>query len=279
MKQNATILVTILTLTSFSLVNSQTVKQIADRIAKVNVIEDETIGFSSIQSENFKNFKALKTKATNSELVELLENKNSVVNAYAAFAMIDRSKNETPNIYDKFLNNDKIAETQKGCTGGQDKISSEIYHYYWNSIENSQREKDQTLITLDSLTLYNKNSDWLLILRALENRVYPKTYNKQIEYLAFQKTNRDAIFYLLNWYKAEYKEQLEKSLLNYLEQTNFEDVGVTPYYDTIDELFKFRNEDNNGRIVAKLKKDKFWKIYESQFISLLQKNGIYEDIN
>ncbi len=267
-----------LSLICFCSAKSQTTKDIVKRIAKINIVEVEGANISK-ENENYTNFRILRERATTPELVELLEHQNSVVNVYSSYSLIDRSYDEIPRIYKKFLENDKFVETQKGCNGGQDKVSSEIYHHYWNSVSYEARETDKVLNVLDSITLYSENSDWLLILRALENRVYPKSYNKQIEFLAFEKNNRDAIFYLLNWYKAEYRNQLENALLTYLEQTKFEDVGVTQYYDTIEEIFKFRNEVNKEKIVVKLKNDEFWKIHKSLFIGLLQKNGIYENMD
>lgn len=250
-------------------------EKVVTDIVKVNIIQDETIGFGE-KSENFTNYELLKSKASINDLLMLTNHKNSTVNGYSVFALIDKKYDKIPEIYSHFLDNDKKVETHKGCIVGEDNISSEIYHYYWNSVKSENRENDSLLKKLDSITLYNENSYWLLLLRALENRVYSKNYNARIEYLAFQKTNRDAIYYLLNWYKADYKEKLKNSLLDYLYKTNFKDVGVTPYYETLEELFKFRDESINGKIVEKLKKDEFWKIYESKFISLLQDNGIYE---
>lgn len=265
----------LLTLT-FGFASGQTVDDIVKKIASVNELQDKHIGFAGSESEQYKNFELLKSKADIDELLKLIDNKNSVVACYAAFALVDKSYNDLSSIYLKFLNNDKEIATFSGCIKSNDKISSEFYHHYWNSVNENERENDKQLFKLDSITLYRKKSYWLLIARALENRVYPLTFNAQIEYLAFEKVNNDAIFYLSNWYKAQYKDKIEQALLLYLKQTDFKNTGTTDYYQVIAELFKFRDPDINKKILEKLKTDKHWTMEKQLFIPLLQDNGIYE---
>ena len=269
----------ILVLISINQLNSQTIEKIVKNIEKVNIIQNETIGSTENKSENFINYELLKSKASIEELVKLTNHKNSVVNAYSTFALIEKSNKKFPEIFTKFLNNDKTANTRSGCIESEDKISSEIYHFYWNSLKQNERENDEILLKIDSITLYNKNSDWLLILRALENRIFPMKFNSQIEYLAFEKQNENAIFYLNNWYKAEYKEKLKKTFLDFLKNTNFKEEGNQKFYEIIVELFKFNDYLVNEEIKNKLKIEKDWINEKSKFENLLQKYGIYENLD
>jgi hypothetical protein len=255
---------------------SQSVDEIVKRFIATNEVQYEHIGFGSTKSKLYQDYLTFTKIADNNELIKLTKHNNSVVRCYAGWALIDRKYSRLDSIYQFFLNNDAEVSTYSIDIKDKDKISTEFYHRYWNSLDFKHKAADSVLFKLDSLTLYNSNSDWLLILRALENRIYPKSYSKQIEYLAFEKNNRQAIFYLSNWYKADYVEKLKPALIKYLQTTDFENVGVTQYYQVIEELLKFKDEEIERIIVEKLRKDKHWEFERQRFVNLLHDNSIYE---
>jgi hypothetical protein len=115
---------------------------------------------------------------------------------------------------------------------------------------------DQLLLQLDSTILYSDNSDWLLMTRAFENRIYPPSYKKRIASLAFKHGNHEALFYLCNWYRADNYNNLKISLISYLKKTDFSKAGTADYYRTLDELLKFRDTKIEKLIIQKLKKTK-----------------------
>lgn len=270
----------IFTLMCFSIFSvfsySQSVDEIVKRFISTNEVQYEYIGFGSTKSKLYKDYLTLAKNANNNELVKLTNHNNAVVRCYAGWALIDRKYSRLDSIYQSFLNNDAEVITYSIDLKGNDNISTVFYHRYWNSLEFKAKTKDSVLLKLDSLTLYNENSYWLLILRALENRVYPKSYNRQIEYLAFDKNNIDAILYLSNWYKAEYVDRLKPALIQYPQKTDFKNVGTTSYYRVIDELLKFKDEEIVLIIVEKLRRDKHWEFEKQRFVKLLLDYGIYE---
>lgn len=255
---------------------SQSVDEIVKRFVSTNEVQYEYIGFGSTNSKLYQDYLTLTKIADNKELIKLTNHNNAVVRCYAGWALIDRKYSRLDSIYQSFLNSDAEVTTYSIDIKDIDKISREFYHRYWNSLDFKDKAKDLVLFKLDSLTLYNSNSDWLLILRALENRIFPKSYNKQIEFLAFEKNNREAIFYLSNWYKAKYVDKLKPALIKYLQTTDFKDVGTTPYYQVIEELLKFKDEEIEQIIVEKLRKDKHWEFDKQRFVNLLHDNSIYE---
>lgn len=255
---------------------SQSVDEIVNRLVATNEVQYEDVGFDSHNSKIYQDFLTLTKIAEIKELVKLIDHKNAVVRCYAGWGLIDRKYSRLDSIYLSFLNNDAEVSTYSIDIKDRVKISSEFYHRYWSSLDFKQKATDPVLIKLDSLSLYNANTDWLLISRALENRIYQRTYNKHIEYLAFNKLNIDAIFYLSNWYKAEYIERLKPVLIQYLQTTNFKTVGVTPYYHVVEELLKYKDEEINQKIVERLRKDKHWEFEKARFINLLDDNSIYE---
>lgn len=250
---------------------------ILNRIRTINEVQDEHIGFAGAESENFKNYLNLKSKANIAELINLTDDTNSVVACYASWALIDKSYNDLPSVFIKFFNNDKYVSTFSGCIKSSDLLSSEFYHRYWNRV--SEKANDKTLFTLDSLVLFSDKSYWLLTVRALKNRVYPTTFNKRIEYLAFTKANIDAIAYLKNLNNKTYDEQIKQALVKYLQQTNFSGVGVTPYFETVNDILKYDNDKLKSVVLTKLKTDKFWENDEEHFLKMLKQYGIkYTDI-
>ena len=255
---------------------SQTVNEIINEFISINEVQYEYIGNGSLKSPAYQKFLLLKKTATKDKLIELTKHKNPVVRCYAGWALIDNKYSELPTVFKSFLDNDSEVTTFTLDMKDEDKISVEFYHRYWNSVEILKRSSDLLLIKLDSIALYHPNSDWLLISRALENRIYPKEYDRQIEFLAFYKCNRDALFYLSNWYKAKYVNRLKKGFTDYLQKTEFKTVGVTEYFQVVSELLKFKDERIDSLILDKLRHDKHWQFQKQRFIDLLQDYSIYE---
>lgn len=250
-------------------------KEIVSKIESINEVQSAHVGAAGVESDNYKNFIALKKVATIQELIQLTDNKNNVVACYSAMALADKSYPDLKTIFHKFLNKDRQVETFSGCIKSQDPISSELYHQYWNNVDDNLKATDKILIELDSIILYSKNVYWLLITRAIENRVYNEPYKTQIATLAFDKGNNDAIYYLCNWHKAEYADKLKFTLLKYLKATKFSNTGTTDYYKTVEQLFSFKDDKIRKEIIAKMKKDRHWEMEKDRFKYILEDNGIY----
>ena len=274
MNKLLTILFSLLTITSGYGQEQQDLSGIINKIQAINELQYENVGIDGAASDNFKNYLELKHKANTEQLIKLTDNPNAVVTCYASWALIDRSFNDLPSILIKFLNKDRDVSTFRGCIKSTNPLSSEFYHRYWNSIDEKLRPTNKTLFTLDSLILYDDKSYWLLTLRALEDRVYPTSFNKRIEYLAFTKANKDAITYLQNLHDKTYDEKIKQALIKYLQQTNFSDVGVSPYFETVSELLKYNDEKLKDLVIVKLKNDTFWTMNEERFLSLLKEYNI-----
>ena len=254
----------------------QKLKTIVEKIGKINEVQGKYVGLGGSESENYKNFEQLEKTATTGELVLLTDNKNPTVACYASWALADKSYLDLSVIFKKFITQDRQVKTSKGCIKSSDNISNELYHRYWNSIDDKKKSTDKILIQLDSIILYSHNPYWLLMTRAMENRVYKEPYKTRIVFLAFEHGDRDAIFYLCNWHKAEYAEKIKTALVKYLKRTNFKNTGTTDYYKTVEELFKFNDSEIRKVVIAKMKKDKHWEMDKERFKYLLEDNDIYD---
>ncbi len=248
---------------------------IVSEIAKINEVQHEHIGYAGSESENFKFYEQLKEIATTDELIQLTENENSTVACYASWALADKFYPDLYDILNNFLLNDRQVVTFSGCLKSMDNISSVLYHRYWNNLMDNQKATDKILFQLDSIIIFSNNPDWLILKRALGNRVYQEPYKSHIAVLAFDKGKQDAILYLSNWYKAEYVDEIKIALVKYLKETDFKKTGVTDYYRTIEELFKFKDPDIRKEIIEKMKKDRYWENDKERFKYLLSDNYIY----
>lgn len=253
---------------------AQELEDLIAEIEKTNEVQYEHIGFAGEESEQYKNFETLKRNADLATLLQLLEHENPVVSCYAGWALIDQAYSDLPSIFAQYLKADRSVMTFSGCIKSRDSLSNEFYHRYWNKTTN--KKTDPVLQSLDSLILYQDQPDWLLLTRALENRVYEKTYNSRIAYLAFEQGYREAIFYLSNWYKAEYLEAIRSALLRYLQETNFIKVGTSAYYETVAELLKFKEEELQALVIEKLRADRHWEHDQERFRFLFDQYSIYE---
>lgn len=267
-------LVIVLT-SNFCFGQSRDLKGLIDSISSINRIEHEYIGVGGKEGENYKNFLKLKENASTEQLIQLTKNSNPTLACYASWALADNSYFDLKSIFKRFLLENKKARTFKGCILSENYLSSELYHWYWNQIDVNKRNNDKILQELDSLILFSDSVDWLLLTRALENRIYSEPYKTKIEEFAFEKGYDEAIFYLSNWHKAEYYEKIKVALIRYINDTDFSTTGITNYYKAVDELLMFKNKEVNEIVIKKLKKDKHWEYNKEHFMYLLSMYSIY----
>ncbi|MBP1630197.1 MAG: hypothetical protein H6Q15_1090 [Bacteroidetes bacterium] len=274
-KINISIYLVIILTSNFCFGQSKDFKGIIDSITSINRIEHEYTGIAGKEGNNYKNFLKLKESASTKELVQLTKSSNPTLACYASWGLADNSYSELKSIFKQFLLENRRAETFSGCILSEDFISSVLYHWYWNRIDVNERKNDKILQELDSIILFSDSVYWLLLTRALDNRIYSEPYKSQIAKFAFDKGYDEAIFYLSNWHKAEYYDKIKYALIKYLNDTDFSTTGTTNYYKTVDELLKFKNKEINEIVINKLKKDKHWKREKENFMYLLSMYSIY----
>lgn len=276
MKQlnNILIIVTLLSV-NLSYGQSKKVKTIVEQIAKINEVQYQIINEGGNESDNYKNFIKLKEIATTEELVKLTDHENATVACYASWALADNFYPDLKSIFLKFILKNRLVHTFSGCNKSQDNISEELYFRYCNNTNIRNRPKDKILIELDSIIIFSKNVYWLLLKRALENRIYLEPYKTQISNLAFEENRKEAIFYLCLWYRAEYADKIKIALLKYLNETDFKNTGNSSYYTSVEELLKFNDPDIREAIIIKLKKDRSWEKDNKKFVYLFYEYAIY----
>lgn len=252
-------------------------KKLVREISELNIYETGVLGKGQEVSPNFNNYETLKKVANDEELLKLTNNKNLVVSLYAANALAEKNYPQIDKIFNRLIKTSKTVYTQNGCLVGDMNTSIPFYTKYLFSLENINIPSDGNLKKFDSIILFNDYSDNELIRYAFNNRLYSSNYRNRIEYLAFNKKNEDAVFYLLNWHKAVYSNRLQNEIKSLLSKDS---LRPNKYYTYLDELLNFKNPENNNFIVSKLKKDTIWKEYGDNGVEvkwLLDRNGISLD--
>lgn len=157
--------------TSFSQYNFDSTKirpeilKIVHKIAKINELQSETIGYSGTRSKQYKRYEKLRDRARKNELLELTGHSNAVVRCYAFWGLRDRQENDLFDLLLKHMADSATIITFEGCvkdyTKALDfciKILTEKYlidkeDYKLNS---SCLNEDQQKI-LDSILIFSPN--------------------------------------------------------------------------------------------------------------------------
>lgn len=204
----------------------QNVDRLVNSIAEKNIVECEVIGFSGSPSSVYQEYEKLKSIVSKEKLLELTNHDSLAVVGYASYALIDRALVEPHQLFERFIVEDKNVRTFCGCIMSSSSMSSLIYHRYWNTrvvyedetaYEEPSIKDSKELQKLDSLILYSKKPDWILLSRAFENRVYEDTYNPKIEEWAFVRNDYYAMKYVYQNLLEGNRSNLEAALKKYLE--------------------------------------------------------------
>jgi hypothetical protein len=254
---------------------TESLTNLVSKIANSKSVSNCEIGISGTESEGCRNFKLLKKIATINELVNLTENKNKIIACYAGWALLDTLYPNIKTIMRNFISDDKQLTLVGGCEVMTQNLSELLYYRYWNNVDIIKRPDDKLLLVLDSVIIYNENSSWELLNRALENRIYQEPFKTQISKLAFEKNKRLALQYLCKWYRAEYSNKIKIALVEYLVNTEFKYREIDVYYEIVDELLKFNDPEIRKGIIKKLKRDRYWENDKERFKYLLTKNYIF----
>jgi hypothetical protein len=243
-------------------------------ISDSNIVEYEHVGIGGWIGQNYRNFEELSKKANINQLKELLNHENPVVTCYSSWALIEKEYENLPEIFQILIEDNREVKTHSGCIISRDNLASEFYHRYWNSVQMSSG-KDEVLFELDKIVLKLENPDWLLLKRALDNRVYNEEFKNIIYNLGFEKNYKEAIFYLCNWHRSEYNYELQLFIIEELKKTEFKGTNSSTYYKYFDELIKFKNKDVNDFILHKYRTDKPNINEIENFKSLLERNNLF----
>lgn len=265
------ILTLLLILTSANKLKSQELNVVVNKIAAINEIQFEG---QSGAYPNFTNFELLKKKANISQLLKLIDNKNDVVVGYSSFALIDKNYNQIEKIFTKLLLENKKVTTLDGCLIDEEELPTLFYDYFVNESKLPDNTKHKIITKLDSISIYSGNSK-ILIHKILKDNKVPTTYNQQIKYLAYQKYNTDALFYITNMNLETDKYLLKNAWLNYIDKTKLSSEYLGFFYGTVEKLLEFKDNDITNKVLSKLIDNKEdWKYDKEKFEEVLSQYNL-----
>ncbi|MFK7809017.1 MAG: hypothetical protein AB8F74_14535 [Saprospiraceae bacterium] len=208
-----------------SMISCQGVDSLVNSIAHQNRVDCEAVGYAGSKSNVYNAYKKLEKKATRKELLKLINHDSLAVAGYASYILIDKELIAPQELLKQFIDNTRPVTTFCGCLMSESSISSIIYHKYWNKRISYPTNSDYSTFELidskqlqkmDSLILYSDHPDWILLSRALENRIYTTEYNDKIIDWAIDKKNFYALIYVVENLKAGNKERLIKSINEFI---------------------------------------------------------------
>jgi hypothetical protein len=271
MKKLRIILISLLILTSVNQLRSQDLNVIINRIANINEVQFEG---QSGKYQNFKNFELLKKKSNIAQLLKLIDNKNSVVVCYSSFALIDKNYNQIEKIFTKLLVENKKVTTLGGCLIDEEELPALFYEYFTFESKLPENKKNKIISKLDSISIFNGNSN-SLIHKILKDKIVSENLNQQIKYLAYQKYNQDALFYITNLNLETEKDLLKNAWLNYIDKTELSSEYLGFYYGTVEKLLELKDNEITNKILRKLTDNKEeWKYNKDNFEEVLSKYNL-----
>lgn len=223
----------------------------------------------------FSEFLKLKKKANLKELYRLTFNQNIPVSLYSSIAVAEKIPKLTPVFYTRILNIDKKVYSEDGCLFGDLHPSEIFYNEYLINLDENLLNQDPLLKTLDSISIYHRNTTRYVLNQALRHRIYPESFQKQLEKMAFDNENPYVLLYLSKYFRNRYKEQLQNTIVSYLSKPINDEYQDYSKDTLMVELMRYRNPKNK-KMIENYSKDNDMINSDPEFINLKEANGITE---
>ena len=212
---------------------SQDIGGVVEAISSLNILQCEFVGLSGEEGDQFKKYKLLKSLASKYDLLSLLDHDSLAVVGYASKALIEKDLIEPEWLVSKFINSNVNVTIHCGCSiwsepighyiyGESKRFNSEISKGF-DSIEVNFKDSNKQ-IKVDSLILFNYEDDLSNFPYPIfHETLYPVSYNKRIEFLAFERNNYDAMEYLISNYGQAYIDRSFLMLSEIKKSSNLQD--------------------------------------------------------
>lgn len=254
------------------------VKNEVRNISNFNYYESGIRAYDNPTANNdgpFSEFLKLKKKASLKELYQLTFNKNIPVSLYASIAVSEKIPKLKPVFYTRILNTDKKVYSEDGCLIGDLHPSEIFYNEYLINLDENLLNQDPLLKILDSISIYHRNTTRYVLNQALRHRIYPESFKKQLEKMAFDNENPYVLLYLSKYFRNRYKEQLQNTIVSYLSKPIKDEYQDYSKDALMVELMRYRNPKNK-KLIENYSKDNYMINSDPEFINLKEANGITE---
>ncbi len=246
-------------------------------IAAENRVDSRGVGIAGERTAQYDRFISL-TQWPIPDLRRLTGHSNLAVRCYAGWALAEKEYPGLDTVLVEFLKEKEMVETFSGCIRSQDPLASELYHAYWNHLRLRERGvpevaalNDPLMFRMDSIVLYSKGAYWLLLSRALENRVYPTRFNERISALAFREKDLDAVYYLFRNAKETYEKELGAALADQLRKPK---LWPSEYLDVANMILGSDNPKLKDELLKRMRTKGNWKHSLEEFEDLFRRYGL-----
>jgi hypothetical protein len=193
--------------------SSKTIDQLVKEIAEDNVFKGPAVGIAGVRPEQWNRYEGLRLRATETELLKLVNNENAVVRCYAFQALAGRNRNALFPVALQHLSDTTEVDTIFGCEGGSQKVGDffleTVIGNQGNGTFNQLTKKQKE--TIDSLLIFERKNK-LVARDALLSEVFPsQKYYRRIRQMATEENNKMAVVAL-----SKYKNQQDKLLIEQL---------------------------------------------------------------
>jgi hypothetical protein len=270
---------------------SDDTKKIIDQINQYSSLEYQYIGMHGAESDLYQLFDTLKQTASNKELVHLIDHKNTVLNGYAVWSLVDNKYSGLEYIFKRVLKSNKTLYTISFDVGSEDHLSHLLYSRLRSNLLSSD-SVDSTyylnkISVIDSLILYSNHlpgyydkqyGAYLRNSSLSNNNQDPGTYNR-VKYLALKERDLKALVEL-----AKYRYPSDtKNILGFNEEA-FEAISHFPHPDfwKFLESFKYTaKEKQYYESIAAYKNEKSKQLLLEIYSHLNKENariGYFEEL-
>jgi hypothetical protein len=246
--------------------------EIVTNIAKCNVVMGSEVGYGGERPEQWDRYEALRSIATEQELLALTNDTNGVVRCYAFQALAARKTTDMFPVVIKHLSDTATIETLSGCLGRHQKAGD----FFLELIERSDNdgwffqlnEKQQDII--DSLLIFQTGHHLEARDKLLAKMQPREKYYEAIRQIATIENNELAMELL-----SKYRKQQDKPLIEaLLKDPNTQVLGFALVHHFPDSSFFSYIQQALENDIAEIKKN---NTFNSQVGSLYQVIVQYKD--
>jgi hypothetical protein len=232
--------------------SSTTINKIIREIKSDNVLKGSAVGIAGQRPMQWDRYVALRTKATDKELLALTNDSNGVVRCYAFQALVERKTVDLFPVVLRHLSDTSTVYTLYGCIGGSQKVGDfflETIKEPGSLSKSNQLNLNQKAI-IDSLLIFEDGNKLGARNRLISEIAPEKKFYSRVRKLADGEHDRFAVVALSKYRKQQDKPLIEELLNDPNSQIfGFAAVRYFPdpsFFPILERTLRYEINKNNG---------------------------------
>lgn len=214
---------------------SASTSSIVEDIAKTNVLMGSAVGIDGGRPKQWDTYEALRSMATDKELLSLTDDTNGVVRCYAFQALAERKAIDLFPVLLQHLSDTATVQTMYGCLAGYMKVGD----FFLETITERNGDyrvfqfNDKQKETIDSLLLFGKGNKLNARDKVLTDIEPNEKYYTRIRQIAIEENHKVAVVAL-----SKYRKQQDRFLIaQLLEEPKSQSYGFASVRNFPDPFF------------------------------------------